>query len=392
MSALSRSSSRDSVSVAFVLPGLGVVKRGAEALVDDLARGLLERGFEVAVFCRGAPTDAPDGLRVHRVRALARGARWLVRVYRATRVGRKVLDTLFLDPLSVEWATAALSALPGLLRGRYDVVVMEGGLVGAWVARWVRRRRGAAFVDIAHGVDPKWEGAFARQKPDRTVAFTAAAAEMLRGLAPGARIEVIPHGVDLARYHPGVAPADLGLPPPVVLAVGAVNAHKRLDLTVEALAALREGGPGGGAEASLLVLGDGPEAESLDRFAARRLAPGRYRRRIVERRELPGLYAAAEIFTLPSRTESFGLVYLEAMACGIPVVATDDAVRREVVGTGGILTEVTDAGAYARALGEALAQSWGDRPRRQAERFPSEVTVEGYARLFRELARGPREP
>jgi glycosyltransferase involved in cell wall biosynthesis len=394
----SSSKSPLTISVAFVLPGLGVVSRGAEAFVGDLARALLEREaaapgsgprFEVTVFCRSTP-DLRDHihhrLQVHRVHALPRDTRWLNRLYRATRLGRKALDTLFLDPLSVEWATAALSALPGLLRGRYDVVVMEGGLVGAWVARGVRRRRGSSFVDIAHGLDPKWEGAFARRGPDRTVVFTRAAAEMLRELAPDARIEVIPHGVDLTRFRPEVTPAEIELPRPVVLAVGAVDAHKRLHLTVEALARLRDDGT----ETSLLVLGDGSATEALDRLAAARLAPGRYRRATVSRDTLPGFYAAADVFTLPSVSESFGLVYLEAMACGTPVVAPDDAVRREVVGEGGLLTDVLDPVAYGRSLSEALGRGWGtspgNLPRRWAERFSSEATAQAYAQLFQQLA------
>lgn len=380
------------ISIAFVLPGLGVVPRGAEAFVGDLARALLDRpGFEVTVFCRGEPEDLRNAihprLQVRRVPALPRDARWLSRLYRSSRLGRKILDTVFLDPLSLEWATAALAALPGLLRGAYDVVVMEGGLVGARVARRVRRRRGSAFVDIAHGLDPKWEGAFARQRPDRTVVFTEAAAEMLRELAPGARIEVIPHGVDLGRYRPGVTPAQLDLPAPVVLAVGSVDAHKRLHLTVEALAALRART---GMSPALLVLGDGPEAEALDRLAAKRLAPDRYLRRTVTRDELPGLYAAADVSTLPSVSESFGLVYVEAMACGTPVVAPDDAVRREVVGDGGLLTDVTDPAAYGRTLEEALQKGWGEPPRnlprRWAEGFSFDATADAYVRLFQRLA------
>ena len=387
------------ISVAFVLPGLGVVPRGAEAFVGDLARALLDRRaasgstppFDVTVFCRGEPEELRNAihhrLRVHRIRALPRDARWLNRLYRATRLGRKVLDTLFLDPLSLEWATAALSAGPRLMRGHYDVVVMEGGLVGARVARRVRRRRGSAFVDIAHGLDPKWEGAFARQRADRTVVFTEAAAEMLRKLAPGARIEVIPHGVDLTRHHPEMTPAKLDLPRPVVLAVGAVDAHKRFHLTVEALAELRART---GDAPGLLVLGDGPEAPALDRLAAERLAPDRYRRRTVSRDELPGHYAAADVLTLPSISESFGLVYVEAMACGTPVVAPNDPVRREVVGAGGVLTEVTDPAAYARALAETVKRGWGEpprnHPRRWAEGFSFDDTVGAYARLFRRLA------
>jgi len=379
------------VSVAFVLPGLGVVPRGAEAFVGDLARGLLkfpttEGGFEVAVFCRGQPPDPPPGLRVHRIRALARDTPWLNRLYGASRLTRKALDTVFLDPLSVEWYTAALSALPGLLRGRYDVVVMEGGLAGAWVARLVRRMRGSAFVDIAHGQDPKWEGAFARQKPDRTVVSTEAAAVMLRELAPKARLEVIPHGVDLTRHRPDRPAAEVDLPRPMVLTVGTVDAHKRLHLAVEALRALRQDS----VEASLLVLGEGPEAEALDRLAARRLAPERYRRRTVSRDELPAFYAAADVFTLPSVSESFGLVYVEAMACGTPVVAPDDPVRREVVGEGGLLTDVTAAEGYGRALREAMKRDGRCRPRQQAERFSFDSTVEHYARLFRRLASSRR--
>lgn len=375
------------VSVAFVLPGLGVVPRGAEALVGDLARGLLEfptaaGDFEITVFCRGEPPDPPPRLQVHRIGALARDTPWLNRLYGASRLTRKALDTVFLDPLSVEWYTAALSALPGLLRGRYDVVVMEGGLVGAWVARLVRRMRGSAFVDIAHGVDPKWEGAFARQKPDCTVVSTEAAAAMLRELAPKARLEVIPHGVDLTRHRPDRPAAGIDLPRPVVLTVGTVDTHKRLHLTIEALGALRQES----VEASLLVLGDGPQAQALDRLAARRLTPERYRRRTVSRDELPAFYAAADIFTLPSVSESFGLVYVEAMACGTPVVAPDDPVRREVVGEGGLLTDVTLADRYARALREAMARDWRRRPRRQAERFSFHTTVQRYGRLFRRLA------
>jgi len=273
--------------VAFVMPGVGVVRRGAEAFVVELCQGLgALPGFQVHLFCRG-PAPVPHT----RIRALPRDQPLVGALYRATRLGRKALDSLFLDPLSLEWATAALSALPHLWRGGFDVVVMEGGLVGAWLCRLLRRRHGVPFVDIAHGVDPKWEGAFARQRPDRVVTFTAAAAEMVRREAPGAAIAVIPHGIDLERWRrprpareapPGEPPpgqpgnpppsphADPprgqtagppGLPEPRVLCVGAVDALKRMHLAVEAVARLPSGG-------SLTVLGEGPDAAALDHLAA----------------------------------------------------------------------------------------------------------------------------
>src|SRR5258708_7182789 len=234
------------VGVALVMPGVGVVARGAEAFVVELCERLARRpGFEVRLFSRG---PGPAAVRHTRIRGLRRDQPAIGALYRATRLGRKALDTLFLDPLSLEWYTAALSALPHLWRGGYDVVVMEGGLVGAWVGRLLRRRRGVPFVDVAHGVDPKWESAFARQGPDRVVTFTAAAAEMLRARASRARIVVIPHGVDLELFRPSppLTPPPLPAARPRVLCVGAVDAHKRMNLAVEAVSRLPRGSGGRG--------------------------------------------------------------------------------------------------------------------------------------------------
>jgi glycosyltransferase involved in cell wall biosynthesis len=168
------------------------------------------------------------------------------------------------------------------------------------------------------------------------------------------------------------------LPRPRVLCVGAVDAHKRMHLAVDAVARLPAAG-------SLTVLGDGPAAAALDHHAAERLGPGRYLRQVVPRDEMPLWYGAADCFTLPSRTESFGLVYLEALACGLPVVAPDDAVRREVIGDAGLFCDVTDAGAYSETLAAALSRDWGELPRRRAERFPIAATVTAYAQLFHSL-------
>lgn len=359
--------------VAFVLPGIGVVPRGAEAFVLELGRALVaDHGIAVTLFCRG-----PAPLPAVKIRALDRDTPWVNRLYGATRLGKKVLDTLFLDPLNLEWATASLSALPGLWRGRFDVVVMEGGLVGAWVARLLRFCGRGAFVDIAHGNSVKWETAFARQRPDAVVTFTADTAAMLRARAPRTRIEVIPHGIDLATFSPAGPRAEAPLPRPLILGVGALDENKRWATTVNAVAELGHG--------SLVLLGDGPEAPAVDRLAAERLGPERYRRRVLPRAELPLWYRTADVFTLPSRIESFGLTYLEALGCGTPVVATDDAVRREVLGEVAVFVDPEDRAAYAAALDRALATNWGDRPRRHAEGFPTSATAARYAALFREL-------
>ena len=76
------------------------------------------------------------------------------------------------------------------------------------------------------------------------------------------------------------------------------------------------------------------------------------------------------MFTLPSWIrESFGIVYVEAMACGLAVVAPDDLPRREIIGKAGILTDVFDEEKYAKALEDALNRDWGQIPVKQAEKF-----------------------
>ena len=385
MSATSPANGGRPLKIAFVMPGIGIENRGAEAFVVELAAALAGRGLSPVIFSRGTPPPAP-GVGHETIRAVPRDARWLERAYRLTRLSRKVLDTLFLDPLSIEWGTAALSARGRIARGGFDLLVMEGGLVGARVARWLKWTHGLPWIDLAHGNDPKWEGAFARQNPDRVVCFTEAAARMIRERAPRAKIQVIPHGVDLERFRcsPGGAePVALDLERPIVMTAGAIDGHKRMGLTVEALARLGRG--------SLVALGRGPEEEALDALGARLLGPRRYLRTAVPRSEMPRWYAAADCFTLPSKTESFGLTYLEAMACGKPVVATDDAVRREVIGDAGRFCDPEDLDAYARALGEVLDGDWGqgadNRPRLRAERFPVGATIDAYAALAAELAR-----
>jgi glycosyltransferase involved in cell wall biosynthesis len=216
------------------------------------------------------------------------------------------------------------------------------------------------------------------------VAFTRATATMIRSRAPRARIDVIPHGIDLCRFRPQGRAVRLDLPRPVFLSAGEVERHKRLHLTVEALSGLERG--------SLVVLGGGAEAAALDRRADESLGPGRYLRTRVPRGEMPAWYRAADCFTLPSLSESFGLVYLEAMACGVPCVGTDDEVRREVLGEAGMLCDVTDPGSYRRALQATAERDWQGRPRRQAERFDFRTTAAAYARLFRALSSPETEP
>ena len=158
------------------------------------------------------------------------------------------------------------------------------------------------------------------------------------------------HGVDLSLFRP-VPDADLGLPRPVFLYVGRVSYEKNLE------AFLKLQLPG-----SKVVYGVGPV---LDRLRA--AYPTVHWRGVVPRDELPRIYSAADAFVFPSCSETFGLVMLEAMACGTPVAAFPVPGPLDVVGSsdGGVLDDDLRSAAMRalqiprdRPLARALTFDW----------------------------------
>ena len=147
--------------------------------------------------------------------------------------------------------------------------------------------------------------------------------EILRGHG-FERLRPWSHGVDLRLFQPQ-ADVDLGLPRPVFLYVGRVSYEKNLE------AFLGLDLPG-----SKLVYGVGPLEGALHRKY-----PQVHWRGVVPRPELVRVYSGADVFVFPSRSETFGLVMLEAMACGTPVAAYPVAGPLDVLGSsdGGVMHE-----------------------------------------------------
>jgi phosphatidylinositol alpha-mannosyltransferase len=186
-----------------------------------------------------------------------------------------------------------------------------------------------------------------------------ARAEVLRNF-PGP-ITIVPNGVDLARFRRGVEPLPQfsdGIPN--VLFVGRFDPRKGLPELMRACASLRDEG----LDFRLILVGDGRLRRIVER-AAKHFPPGRVvLEGQVQHDRLPRYYASADIFCTPARgSESFGLVLLEAMAHGVPVVATDIPGYRSVVTheQESLLVPPRDPGALARALGALLR----DRARRE---------------------------
>ena len=195
------------------------------------------------------------------------------------------------------------------------------------------------------------------------------------------RCALIPNGVDTSRFRPGNrdrAAFDLELETPTVIMVSAMIPSKNVASGVDAVSRIPD--------ARLVVAGDGPLRDQL-RAQAERLMPGRYRQIQVSSERMPDLYRAADVFLHLSKDESFGNVYVEALACGLPVVAYDLPRTRWIVGDAGMLCPSEDSGELARVISTALnaGTDLSDRSVARASLFNWQEIARQYRTFFAQV-------
>lgn len=275
--------------------------------------------------------------------------------------------------------------LEKILNGRFDIVIPTNGRLQALKAGLGRpfgryKRSFTTYKVIISGQagigkDDIWNIFVCR--PNAYIALTDYEEDWAKKWVIGTKIVKIPNGVDLEKFKPTGEKTKIGLPSPIILSVGALEWYKHHELTIKVMENV---------EGSLLIVGKGSEQGRLEKLANQKI-PKRFKIISANYKDLPKIYRTCDLFVLPSwDREAFGIVYVEAMASGLPVVAPDDSPRREIVGESGILVDVEDSEKYARAIEEALKRDWGNIPRHQAEKFSWEIVAEEYEKLFQELA------
>lgn len=355
-------------------PGTGDAG-GMNVYVVQTARHLAARGVQVEIFTRATSGDLPP----------------LVDMEPGVLVRHITAGPL--EPLPKEDLPAQLCAFTqGVLRaeaarepGWYDLVHSHYWLSGhvGWLAseRW-----GVPLIHSSHTLAKVKNEALADgdtpeprlriigeeqviEASDRLIAATDVERDQLIGLygADPDQIETIAPGVDLDEFTPGdkvAARAHVGLDADaeVLLFVGRIQALKGPDVVLRAAAEIVEREPERRAKLVVVVLG-GPsgsglaEPEHLQKLASElgitdlvRFVPP------TAPSELADYYRAADLVVMPSHNESFGLVALEAQACGTPVVAANVGGLRTAVahGVSGVLVEGHDPLTYARTIAELL--------------------------------------
>jgi len=187
-----------------------------------------------------------------------------------------------------------------------------------------------------------------------------------------------------SRYH---------LPERYLLYTGGAEKRKNITLLIRAWQQAREAMRRH--ECALVILADFPPPDSLYPDIPRlirelRLGDDVYLVPRVAQADMPALYRSALGFCFPSRYEGFGFTPLEAMACGVPVVASNATSIPEVVGDGGWLLPPDDIGAWAEAMirlasSEGERRQLAERARQQGRRFSWRVTAEQTVQVYRNV-------
>lgn len=173
-----------------------------------------------------------------------------------------------------------------------------------------------------------------------------------------------PNGIDVDRFSKSV-PADLGATS-TILFLSRLERRKGAEVLIQAMTRLRD------IDVSLVIGGEGPERRKLEALARRLEVPARFFGRVPHEQVGP-LFAGATIYCAPAvGGESFGIVLVEAMAAGAPIVCSDLDGFRSVAGSAARLVPPGDAGALAEALRAVLTDAEGrSEMKRMGERLSS---------------------
>jgi len=362
---------------------------GAERQAQRLAEGLAARGRRVGVVTARYPglprQEVLNGVRVHRVWALPKRHRLTITFIPS------IARFLCTEGLAYEiWHAhqAYYNAWVSILLGRVfnKRCLVKAAASGPYgdVARLRRARLGRWVLRALPDAD-----AFVSLNNELTQ-------ELLSAGIESKRVRVIPNGVDSSWFAPptpterAAARDSIGVPQtaPVAAYVGRLAQEKGVDVLLDAWQAI--GDTPDSAGSTLILAGDGPNAGAYRARADAQLRNVRFLGKVSDVREV---LRAADALVLPSLSEGLSNAVLEAMATGLPVVATrigglTDQVEDRVTG---LLVEPADSRALGEAIGALLSNhQWrvrmGHAGRQVAvQRFGVEAMVDAYEQLYEGL-------
>lgn len=332
------------MNIVFLSYYSGINSRGVETFVHELSNRLTTAGHQITVF----------------------------------QTGPKLPDTSYtvITMPSYSFTKKSLE----MITSYPDIIIPTNGEGQSYLCRfwaWSHRVKMVITGHSGPGIDDRlnlWSF------PDVFVGLTDYQCAWAKSANPFIKVAKISNGVDLAKFNTRVPPADVKLPHPILLCVGALEPIKRQETLIQAAEKTT---------ASVLLVGQGEQLEYLTQLGNRRL-PGRFAVTAVPYSQMPSIYRACDLFVYPtSPWESFGIAMIEALASGLPVLANDDPIRREIVGKAGDFVNPSDTRVFTNTINECLGKNWASLPVQQAAQYSWNQISGAYENLFYSLLKQP---
>lgn len=322
------------MKIALLCSGLGNVHRGHEVFARDLFE-LLSDSIDLTLF-KGGGAAAPKEVVIDN---LPRNSACLNNIHVAVSpkwAGIKQEE----ERNRIEGETFAYAALKPLLEGDFDVIhCLERDVCNIlYDQRHLFSKTPKILFSNGGAIPARYlpRCDFVQEHTNQNLKYSAKGKSFM-----------IPHGVDLTLFHPNTKSdfrAQHNIPDDafVVISVGVISyTHKRMDYVIREVAAVKD--------AYLIVVGQENKDTAEIKAMGERLMGSRIIFTKMPHDELPKAYAAANVFALGSAFETFGIVYVEAMAMGLPVICTNHVNQRDIVKEG-VFIDILRPGALTSAL------------------------------------------
>ncbi len=370
---------KKTMRILFALPGLHRVHRGAEAAFEALAANLSALP-DTDVTLIGAGTDSTDAP-YHFLHAPLKD-RERFRTWPS------------IPPFRSEYRYEECTFIPGLWKQyqpkEYDIAITCSYPFVQWALRMKgHRSQRPKQIFVTENGDWAARRTNAEYRLFDCDGLVCTNPEYYERHQKTWNCALIPNGIDTAIFRPGAETrAKFHLPPnvPIILMVSAMIPSKHPVEGIRAAARVPN--------AHLVIAGDGPLRPQCDQ-TGNELLGERYHPVSLPMADMPDLYRSADVLLHMSREEAFGNIYIEAAACGLPVVAHDYPTPRWILDDLGLFIDTSDE----QLVAEKLLQAIASKPTRNAEtayqqiaqRFAWPVIADEYRRFFSDITTSQRK-
>jgi len=353
------------MKIAILHMTMGLVERGSEGVIDQLAGELAKRNKVLVIQSGKIKKKEYLVKRVHPLVAPPSPA--------PKNIIDKFLFRLHLDDESGHVAEFTKAALPLLSQFDPDIIVAINGSLQLRILQDLTLK--AKIVTFGHAGIGYHDKHTIQSRPDLFIALTPAADNWAKPIAgKSTKVIYVPNPIDLTEYkHP--KKVKLNLDSPVVMTASALSEYKNVLNVVEAIKQTH---------ASFLLVGDGEQSHELSKTFSKLGNSFLWIKRL-EQSIMPSYFASVDVFCFtPDPQEAFGMVYLEAMTAGLPIVASDDPIRRDIIGSQGIYVDPRNVDDIASGINNAIQKDRIDYSK-ELKRYDIRIITSSLEEEFHDL-------